>query len=65
MNRYDLYCDGCGYWHTFCADGLAPECPTCKTCRYLTDNEPRGASLGLAAYHGADFDAVSDADPGL
>lgn len=65
MAPFQLYCDGCGRWHTFRTDDDGPTCPTCRTARWLDDNEPRGRSAGLAEFYGADLDTFSDADPGL
>jgi hypothetical protein len=63
MKRFELYCDGCGFWRGFTI-GKDVICPECKTDRYLTDNEPR-RSAGMAEYYGGEMDCISDADPGL
>ena len=62
MSRISLWCDNCAKWVTLMpADEL---CPCCGKFQYLTDNEPHD-TRGLQEYFDADFDCISDADPGL
>ena len=55
-NRFDLYCNGCGYWHTV-AGNPACVCAECGTSEYLSETAPPTSGDGLAAFHGPDMDA--------